>query len=340
MSRLIKSLVFAALAAAIVAGGYFYWRHGNLYPSTEDAYVEANVVRVASQVTGAITQVHVQDQQHVQAGEPLFEIDPRPFELAVAQAQARLQIAKQGMGSDMAAVRAAEAEVENQRVMLDKAEKNARRVADLRTKGFVSAQAHDDAVAGVEAATAQLAVARARLHQARVNLGGAGDQNERIREAEAALKQAQLDLAHTRVSAACEGQIAQLSLQPGATARAGNPMFALVCTDLFWVDANFKETQLERIRPGQPVELEFDMYPGRRFEGRVETISRASGVAFSLLPPQNATGNWVKVTQRVPVRIALSPDPNYPLRVGTSAHVTVDTTAEPGTVTASERRSE
>jgi membrane fusion protein (multidrug efflux system) len=191
----------------------------------------------------------------------------------------------------------------------------------------------------VKAAAAQLAVARARLNQARLALGRAGDQNERIREAEAALKQAQLDLAHTHVTAACDGQIAELTLQPGSTARAGNPLFALVCTDKFWIAANFKETQLERIKAGQSATIEIDMYPGHRFEGRVETISRASGVAFSLLPPQNATGNWVKVTQRVPVRIAVtSTDADYPLRVGTSATVTIDTTTQMKVADAAERR--
>lgn len=328
MPALVRWFLFALLTLGVAAGGYYYWRHGRLYPSTDDAYVEANVVRVAAQVTGPITRVHVRDQEHVQADKVLFEIDPRPFELAIAQAQARLQMAKQEMGSDEAAVRAARAEVRNQEVRLNKARKNASRVANLRAQGFVSAQAHDDAVAEVNAATAQLAVARARLNQARISLGKTGDQNERIREAEAMLRQAELDLAHTKVAAACEGQIAEMSIQPGSTARAGVPLFALVCTDTFWVDANFKETQLERIKPGQPADIQLDMYPGQHFAGRVETISRASGVAFSLLPPQNATGNWVKVTQRVPVRIAVpNTDRNYPLRVGTSATVTVDTTA-------------
>jgi membrane fusion protein, multidrug efflux system len=336
VSAFTRWVLFAVLSLAVAGGGYLYWRHGKLYPSTDDAYVAANVVRVASQVSGPITHVYVQDQEHLREGQVLFEIDRRPFELAMAQAQARLQIAKQGMGSDAAAVRAAEAEVQNQEVQLEKARTNARRIADLRRQGFVSAQAHDDAEAAVNAAAAQLAVAKARLHQARVNLGKTGDQNERIREAEAALKQAELDLAHTKVAATCDGQIAELSLRPGSTARAGNPLFALVCTDKFWIDANFKETQLERIKPGQPVDIQLDMYPGQHFKGRVETISRASGVAFSLLPPQNATGNWVKVTQRVPVRIAVaSVDPAYPMRVGTSATVTVDTTVEPETVATS-----
>jgi membrane fusion protein (multidrug efflux system) len=324
------------LTLAVAAGGYGYWRHGKLHPSTDDAYIEANVVRVAAQVSGAITHVRVQDQEQVRAGQLLFEIDRRPFELALAQANARLQLAAQGMGSDAAAVRAAAAEAQSQRVQLDKARTNAGRVADLQRQGFVPTQAHDDAIAAVNAAEAQLAVAHARLNQARLNLGKTGDQNQRVREAQATREQAELDLAHARVEAACDGQIAELSLQPGSTARAGTPLFALVCTDKFWIGANFKETQLERIKPGQPVDIRLDMYSGRLFEGRVETISPASGVAFSLLPPQNATGNWVKVTQRVPVRIAVvAPDPNYPLRVGTSATVTVDTTADGKTVATS-----
>lgn len=337
MSAFARWILLVLLVLGVAGGGFYYWWNGKRYPSTDDAYVEANVVRVAAQVTGPITQVYVQDQEHVHAGQPLFEIDQRPFDLAVTQAQAKLQMARQGMQSDTAAVQAAEAEVENRKVQLDKARKNVQRVADLRKQGFVSAQAHDDAVAAVDAAAAQLAVARARLKQARLGLGDTGDQNQRIREAEATLKRMELDLSHTQVGAACDGQIAELSLQPGSTARAGTPLFALVCTDKFWVDANFKETQLERIKPGQPVDIRLDMYPGRHFAGRVETIGRASGVAFSLLPPQNATGNWVKVTQRVPVRIAvLRSNADYPLRVGTSASVTVDTTGDVRAVTMSE----
>lgn len=337
MPKRIRWLLLSLATLAVVVGGYFYWRHERLYPSTDDAYVEANVVQVAAQITGRITDVHVHDNELVRADQPLFDIDRRPFEFAAAQARARLQMAKQTMGSDVAAIRAAEAEVENQKVQLDKARRNANRTADLRAQGFVSAQAYDDAVATSDVARAQLSVAEARLNQARQNLGHEGNQNERMREAEAALKQSELDLAHTRVTAACEGQVAQLSLQPGNTARAGAALFALVCTDKFWVNANFKETQLERIRTGQSVDVEIDMYSGRHFEGRVENISRASGVAFSLLPPQNATGNWVKVTQRVPVRIAvIAQDVNYPLRVGTSASVTVNTTVAPSTLATSQ----
>lgn len=329
MSLPARWALFALCVVAVVAAAYAYWRHGRLYPSTDDAYVEANVVRVAAQISGPVAAVPVQDQQHVRHGQLLFEIDRRSFELAVAQATARLQAAGEAIDADAAAIAAAQADVRKQQVQFDNARGNARRVGDLRQRGFVSSQAHDDAMAGERSARAELELADARLKQTRMRFGQPGDDNQRRRDAQASLDQARLDLSHTQVTAACDGQIAELSLRPGSSVRAGAALFALVCTDKFWIGANFKETQLERIRPGNAVEVRLDMYPGQRFAGRVEAIGRASGASFSLLPPQNATGNWVKVTQRVPVRVALPPpDPAHPFRVGTSASVTVDTTAE------------
>ncbi|HLQ24738.1 MAG TPA: HlyD family secretion protein [Acidiferrobacterales bacterium] len=324
-----KWIISLVLALAVIGGGYLYWRHGVYYPSTDDAYVRAHVVQVATQVTGPIAQVQVRDQQYVRQEDSLFELDTRSFALAVAQARARLALANQAMGANEASVRAAEAELANQQVMLRNAEDNAERVNGLRAQGFVSAQAYDNAEAAVKAARAQVAIAEAKLNQARMNLGSAGNQNERVREAAAALEQARLDLQHTRIAATCNGRIAELSLRPGDMVRAGTPLFSLVCDQEYWVDANFKETELGRIITGQPADITIDMYRGRHFRGRVENIGSASGTAFSLLPPQNATGNWVKVTQRVPVRVAiLNADANFPLRVGTSAVVTIDTTTE------------
>ncbi len=326
----LKWIISLALGLALIGGGYLYWRHGIYYPSTDDAYVKAHVVQVATQVTGPVARVNVRDQQYVHQDDLLFELDTRSFELSVAQAQARLALAKQTVGANEASVRAAEAELANQQILLRNAEDNATRIKGLREQGFVSAQAYENAEAAVKAAEAQVAIAQAKLNQARMNLGGgAGAQNERIREAAAALAQARLDLQHTRATATCNGRIAELSLRPGDMVRAGAPLFSLVCDQEYWVDANFKETELGRIKAGQPADVSVDMYRGLHLRGRVENIGSASGTAFSLLPPQNATGNWVKVTQRVPVRIAiLDGNPNFPLRVGTSAVVTIDTTVE------------
>jgi membrane fusion protein (multidrug efflux system) len=163
------------------------------------------------------------------------------------------------------------------------------------------------------------------LRAAEAGRGEAGDDNAKVREALARLDQARLDLEHTRVPAPDDGFVTSLSLRPGTMVGANQPLFAFVSAHEWWLDANFKETQLERLRPRQKADIEVDMYPHHVFHGVVDSISRGSGTAFSLLPAQNATGNWVKVTQRVPVKILVTDaDPALPLRIGTSGTVTVD----------------
>ena len=171
-------------------------------------------------------------------------------------------------------------------------------------------------------------VALAQVEEARRQLGKPGDDNDRIVQAKAMLDQAQWELNNTQISAACSGQISELETQPGNVVSADKDVFVLVCDNHYWVDANFKETQLEHIRPGQSADILVDMYPHHHFKGVVENVSAAAGSVFSLLPPQNANGNWVKVIQRIPVRIKIdNPDPGFPLLVGTSTTVTIDTTA-------------
>ncbi|TFV86241.1 HlyD family efflux transporter periplasmic adaptor subunit, partial [Oxalobacteraceae bacterium OM1] len=160
--------------------------------------------------------------------------------------------------------------------------------------------------------------------QARSALGASGDQNANVQAARAAVAQAELDLQRTHVTAPPQGMVANLSLRPGNTVQPGTPLFAVIASQEYWADANFKETELEDIRPGQQATLQVDMYPDHVFHGVVESVSGGAGTAFSLLPPQNATGNWVKVTQRVPVRVRITdPDPQYPLRIGTTATVEI-----------------
>ena len=321
-----KWMISVLIAVGLAGAVYAYWRRSEIYPDTDDAYVNAHVVQVAAQVSGPVSHVFVSNQQPVRKGELLFTIDPATFHIALARAQARLALARQSVSADAAAVVAAQAALANRRVLLGNAEVTASRTRRLRDRGFVSAQAYDNAEAAVQGARAQLNLAQAQLREARMTLGTAGARNQRVREAGTAIAQALLDLAHTRVSAACSGRVAKLSLHSGDVVQSGSPLFTLVCGRQFWIDANFKETDLSRIRPGQPAEISVDMYPGHRFRGRVEHISGAAGTAFSLLPPENATGNWVKVTQRVPVRVSvLDPDPAHPLRIGTSAEVTIDT---------------
>ena len=234
---------------------------------------------------------------------------------------------RQDVAHDSAAVASAEAEVKRQQILLQNATNRASRSLQLKGNHYVSQQSLDDAEADKLAAAASLAVARAHLKEAREQLGQTGDHNQAVQEAQVALDKARWQLDNTIVTASCDGRIEQLTLQPGDSVQTGQSDFVVVCNQHFWVSANFKETELANIHPGQPVDITLDMYPGVSFHGKVESINAASGVAFSLLPPQNASGNWVKITQRVPVKILVeSNDPQHPLLVGTSAEVRVNTT--------------
>jgi membrane fusion protein (multidrug efflux system) len=187
----------------------------------------------------------------------------------------------------------------------------------------------DDAQSSRDQARARVSQAAAALAAARKQAGTPGTDNATVRAAQAALQQARIALAHATITAPVAGWVANLSLRPGDVVSPGQPLFSLVEDGPWWVDANFRETDLARIRPGQPVSVVVDMYPGLTMQGEVTVIGAGAGAVFSLLPPQNATGNWVKVTQRFPIRIALTPpdDPAMQLRVGASATATVDTSA-------------
>jgi membrane fusion protein (multidrug efflux system) len=277
--RFMHGAVLLLALALVATGGYWYWDHSRRLISTDNAYVSANVVEIAAQVTGPATRVFVSNNQRVEQGAPLFDIDPQAFTLAVNKADANL--------------RQRQAELLNAR-------SNEQRIRVLVKGQFLSPQAGDNATMAVSTAEAAVAAAKASLAQAK------------------------LDLGHTHVAAPVSGMVANLSLRPGTVVQAANPLFAVIASDQYWVDANFKETELEHIRPGDTAEIRVDSYPDRVFHGQVDSLSGGAGTAFSLLPAQNATGNWVKVTQRVAVKvIVLDPDPDHPLRIGTSAEVTV-----------------
>lgn len=322
-----RILTLVAVVGAGALGIWGYEIYSARYPSTEDAYVDADVVRVAPRVTGRITTLAVSNNQPVSSGDLLFAVDPAPFRFAVQQAAAQLALAKREVAQAEAAVASAEAEVHNRQVLLDNASAKLRRARRLAKQNYISDESVTDAEADFNGAQANLQVAQAKLEEARRQLGRPGNDNDRIAQARAMLDHAQWELDNTRVSAACAGQISELQVQPGNVVSADKDVFVLVCNKHYWVQANYKETQLEAIRPGQPADVLVDMYPHHHFQGVVESVSAAAGSVFSLLPPQNANGNWVKVIQRVPVRIKIdNPDPAFPLLVGTSSTVTIDTT--------------
>ncbi len=292
-------------SAVALAGGAAWWRVASREVSTSDAYVGAQVVQIAPQIGGRVNSVAVWEGQSVKRGDVLFRIDPAPYELALDAARARLTQAREGARAGQAAVGAARAEVQAQAQTAHNAESLAARDTALVARGFLSPQAGETVDAQAAAARAATRAAREREAQAVAAAGAAGRDNAGIRAAEAALAQAQLDLAHTVVRAPADGRISQLTLRPGAMVEASTPLFALVDSSRYWVDANFKETDLAQIRSGQRARVTLDMQPGQVYRGSVIAIGAGAGSAFSLLPPENASGNWVKVTQRVPVRILL-----------------------------------
>lgn len=277
-----KILIWGSLSLLLITFSFLTLNYLDHHPSTDDAYVQANIINIAAQVTGPVASIAVKDHELVAKDQLLFTIDPQRFQIAVDKAAAT---------------------VAGQRAALLLAEQNAKRILKLVKMG-------QQAKASGDQAQSQLDNAKAELE--------AG---------EAQLAAAELDLKHTRVTAPRAGIITAFLLRPGNNVVANTTLFMLVEQKHFWIDANFKETQIARIKPGQPVKIKLDMFPKHVFKGRVDAVSSASGATFSLLPPENASGNWVKVTQRFPVKIMLDdPNPAYPLRMGATATVTVDTT--------------
>ena len=262
--------------------------------------------------------------RQVKQGDILFELDHRPFEAALAEAQGKLRQAEQGTRQDQSDLLAAQADTAQQTATLTNAEANLRRTTQLVQQNFMSKQAEDDARMRVNAARAAVAAAQARVEKARAALVTGGGATPAVRVAQAEVEKARLDLEHATMRAPEEGWITHFDLTAGTVVTPGNPLFAIVVGNSFWVDANFKETELTGVVPGRPATIVVDMYPDHTFHGSVQSLAGGTGAAFSLLPAQNANGNWVKIAQRVPVRISVAdPDPRYPLRVGATATVTV-----------------
>jgi membrane fusion protein (multidrug efflux system) len=317
------ALVVVAVAVAAIAG-VWYWRESSRYQETDNAYVNARVVQVSSLVMGQVVNVPISENQLVHKGDVLFELDRRSFETALAEAEGKLRQAEQGTRQDQSDVLAAQADAARQSADLANAEANLRRTQQLVRQSFMSKQAQDDAQARVAAARAALAAAHARVEKARAALTTSGGATPGVRVAQAEVEKARLDLEHAVARAPEDGWITRFDLTAGTVVTPGNPLFAIVVANTFWVDANFKETELGGVVPGRSAAIVVDMYPQHTFHGRVESLAGGTGSAFSLLPAQNANGNWVKVAQRVPVKVSVTdPDPAFPLRVGATATVKV-----------------
>jgi membrane fusion protein (multidrug efflux system) len=324
----LRWIVLLVLLLVTILGVLAYWRYAEIYPSTDNAYTGTDIVRVAPQISGAVAQVYVQDDDKVAAGDPLFDLDPTPYEAALRNARAQFDAAANAAGTAADDLKAAATEMESQRAALDGAiakyreAKAAQASAAPPSQGLTDAlKAWHDAMQGYDAAHAAFSAEQDKELVVTTP-------TVQLRAAAAQLDKATQDRVKTHITAPGAGWISNLRLRPGSVIQAGTPAFAIIEEGPWWVDANFKETDLRRIKAGQPATIHLDMYPGASLDGIVESISAGSGSIFSVLPPENATGNWVKVTQRFPVRVKITsaPDPQRPLRVGASASVTVDTT--------------
>ncbi|MBN8630892.1 MAG: HlyD family secretion protein [Rhodobacterales bacterium] len=327
-----KALMMLSVPALLLLGAAGWWLSGTPQESTENAYLHQARISVAPTVAGRVVTVNVRELQAVKAGDLLFQVDPQPYELAVAQAEAAVNAARLQVEQLKAALAQAEAQAALAEDNAKYREGELARQEALSGKGVAASSTVDESRHVSRQARETAEVARLTANAARAALGGdptaATDDHPAVRAALAELDRARYNLSVTRVTAPADGVIYQASsFHEGVMLAAGQPVFALVETGAAWVDANFKETQLADLAEGQPAEIVFDAAPGKTFTGTVEAIGAGTGAEFSLLPAQNATGNWVKVTQRVPVRIKLDdPQGAASLASGLSAEVTVDTT--------------
>jgi membrane fusion protein (multidrug efflux system) len=327
------ALAVAAVATVLLAGGVMWWLHARNYESTDDAFIDARSVNVSSQVTGSITEVPVTDNQLVRTGGLLVQIDPRDYQAAVEEAQAQVDQAK-------ASISNLDAQIEAQKARIDQAEKQVvqaqavftfaqqenARAQDLVKRGAGTEQAAQQnrsnliqAEAGEASAQANAVVAQKQIPVLESQRLSAVAQLEQM---EAALHHARDNLDRTRLIAPEPGRATKISAAVGLLAQPGQVLMIFVPENK-WITANFKETQLTLMRPGQSAELEIDAYPDRVFEGHVDSVQAGSGAAFSLLPPENATGNFVKVVQRVPVKIVFDHPPDVYVGPGMSVVPTV-----------------
>jgi membrane fusion protein, multidrug efflux system len=332
-----------ALCGALAYGSYWFLfaRH---YESTDDAYVRGDLVEITSEVPGTVMTLTADDTQGVRRGQTLLELDPADAKVAMSNAEAGLARAVREVRNLFATAEQLRAKITERHIELKRAQADYRRRSNLLQDGAVSSEELSHTQDNIAQLQASLTEAREQLKALTVKIDGTTvDSHPRVLAAEAAVRKAALALRRTRIFAPVAGVVARRSVQVGQRVAPGTPLMAVVPLDDVWVDANFKEVQLKDMRVGQPVEVRADLYGGSvRYHGKLVGLSAGSGSAFALLPAQNASGNWIKIVQRVPVRIALDPHElkAHPLRVGLSTTVTVDIHDTSGPLTASKVRSE
>ena len=334
-------LGMVVVAIGLVSGGIYYWLATRNVESTDDAYTDGRAITISPHVSGYVISLDVNDNQYVRRGDPLIHIDPRDYQASLEQAQGQLnaaqgQLAAAQQGFAVAQVTfparlvQAQAQLKDAQANLFKAQTDYKRQQSL-PRAATTGQSIDYATAALRSAEAQVATAEAAVVQAtpvQPNVRQIGAQVKQIGgsllQAEAAVRQAHLNLEWCVVRAPQDGWITKRNVEMGNYVQQGAQIFSIVSPDV-WVTANFKETQLDRMRQGQPVAISVDSYPGLKLKGHIDSVQLGSGSKFTAFPPENATGNYVKIVQRVPVKIIIDSglDPNLPLPLGISVEPTV-----------------
>lgn len=362
-----KFIFFAVLVVAVLLGGYYgkkFWDYQSVHVSTDNAYVGVSMAQITSRIPGAVAEVLVRDNWWVKPGQVLVRLDPRDAEVQLANARAALQKAKDTVDQLFAAVdvteermretaaeaAAVQAQLATAQAEFHQAELDFHRAQKLLAEEVIATRQFDQAKTNYDVTTSrvrtqqrlleqvkQAAITRAKEREHARAVLGAVTKSERmahpfIQEAEAAVRDAELNLSYCTIVAPIEGMTSKKAVEMGQRIQPGQPLLAVVPLQGVYIEANYKETQLTDVRVGQPVEVRADIYPDHVYHGKVDSLSAGTGAAFSLLPPENATGNWVKVVQRVPVKVILDepPPPDNPLRIGLSVEVEIDTTKRDG----------
>jgi membrane fusion protein (multidrug efflux system) len=327
LSRLALLVVVPLLA---IAGAGYWWLSGGRYVVTENAYVKAHIVQIAPEVAGTVRRVPVLDHASVSTGDVLLTLEQRPFRLTLDSAEAELDTARTHVETLRGTWREAVSELADAESRAAYAQRQWQRQEELAVKGILSASKRDESLNDARAAADRVTSVKEKLRRVLTALNGdpelPADQHPLVREKSAARERAALDLARTTIHAPVDGVVVNLRVQRGEQVKAATPLFVLVALARPWVEANFKETELTHVRVGQKARVVLDTYPDTTWEAIVESVSPATGAEFAILPPQNASGNWVKVVQRLPVKLRLLPHVGEPpLRAGMTATVSIDT---------------